>query len=102
MIETAPEGFVHLEYYQGAVKVLNRRSKVDSISFAIPSPLSLISIWRFSKVVTEKLAFCCALCLRCTHTPQKHPLNAITAVFRRYFALGHSRSHSGIAAAGFS
>ena len=33
----APDGLVHLEYFQDAVKVVNRQCKVESISFAIPS-----------------------------------------------------------------
>ena len=32
----APDGFVHLEYFRDAVKVVNRQCKVKSISFAIP------------------------------------------------------------------
>ena len=33
----APDGLLHLEYFQDAVKVVNRQCKVESISFAIPS-----------------------------------------------------------------
>ena len=31
----APDGLLHLEYFQDAVKVVNRQCKVESISFAI-------------------------------------------------------------------
>ena len=31
------ERSVHLEYFQDVIKVVNRRCKVESISFAIPS-----------------------------------------------------------------
>ena len=30
----APDGLLHLEYFQDAVKVVNRQCKVESISFA--------------------------------------------------------------------
>ena len=33
----APDGLLHLEYFQDAVTVVNRQCKVESISFAIPS-----------------------------------------------------------------
>ena len=33
----APYGLLHSEYFQDAVKVVNRQRKVESISFAIPS-----------------------------------------------------------------
>ena len=33
----APDGLLHLEYFQDAVKVVNWQCKVESISFAIPS-----------------------------------------------------------------
>ena len=33
----APDGLLPLEYFQDAVKVVNRQCKVESISFAIPS-----------------------------------------------------------------
>ena len=39
VVESALEGFVHLEYYQDVVEV-NGHSKIDSISFAIPSSYS--------------------------------------------------------------
>ena len=37
MVGFAPDGLLHLEYFQDAVKVVNRQCKVQSISFAIPS-----------------------------------------------------------------
>ena len=37
MVGFAPEGSIHLEYFQDAVKVVNWHCKVESISFAIPS-----------------------------------------------------------------
>ena len=37
VVETALEGFMHLEYYQDAVKVVNQHSKINSISSTIPS-----------------------------------------------------------------
>ena len=37
VVAFAPDGLVHLEYFQDAVKVVNRQCKVESISFAIPS-----------------------------------------------------------------
>ena len=39
MVGTALEGFVYLEYYPDAVKVVNRRSKLDCISFARESKM---------------------------------------------------------------
>ena len=41
VVEFAPDGLVHLEYFRDAVKVVNRQCKVESISFAIPSADSL-------------------------------------------------------------
>ena len=37
VVEIAPEEFVHLEYYEDAVKGATVHSKIDSIPFAIPS-----------------------------------------------------------------
>ena len=37
MVGTAEDGLLHLEYYQGGLRVVNRQCKMESISFAIPS-----------------------------------------------------------------
>ena len=37
VVGLSPEGLIHLEYFQDAIKVVNRQCKMDSISFAIPS-----------------------------------------------------------------
>ena len=37
VVRTAEDGFLHLEYYQDGLRVVNRQCKMESISFAIPS-----------------------------------------------------------------
>ena len=37
VVGLSPEGFIHLDYFQNVIKVVNRQGKMDSISFAIPS-----------------------------------------------------------------
>ena len=40
VVGMAGDGFIHLEYYQDALRVVNRQCKMESISFAIPSTSS--------------------------------------------------------------
>ena len=42
VVRTAEDGLLHLEYYQDGLRVVNRRCKIESISFAIPSLDSLV------------------------------------------------------------
>ena len=37
VVGTAEDGLLHLEYYHDGLRVVNRRCKMESISFAIPS-----------------------------------------------------------------
>ena len=37
VVGTTEDGPLHLEYYQDGLRVVNRRCKMESISFAIPS-----------------------------------------------------------------
>ena len=37
VVGTAKDGLLHLEYYQDAFGVVNRRCKMESITFAIPT-----------------------------------------------------------------
>ena len=41
VVGTVEDGLIHLEYYQDALRVVNRQCKMESISFAIPSSSSL-------------------------------------------------------------
>ena len=41
VVGTAEDGIIHSEYYQDALRVVNRQCKKESISFAIPSSFSL-------------------------------------------------------------
>ena len=38
VVGLSPEGFIHLEYFQCAIKVVNQQCKMDSMSFATPNP----------------------------------------------------------------
>ena len=38
VVGTAEDGLLHLEYYTDGLRVVNRQCKMESISFAIPSP----------------------------------------------------------------
>ena len=40
VVGMAEDGVLHLEYHQDGVRVVNRQCKMDSMSFAIPSPHS--------------------------------------------------------------
>ena len=70
----APDGLLHLEYFQDAVKVVNRQCKVESISFAIPSADSppthrwqvFGAVTGVNTVITGAVR---ALCARCAKTP---------------------------------
>ena len=82
-VETAQEGFVQLEHYQDAVKVVNPHSKIDSTSFTVPSSHSpphcspsprsrsggWFSGWSWESTFTVG---CCAraVCTLCRNTPE--------------------------------
>ena len=46
VVETAPEGFVHFEYHQDAVKVVNQHSKIDLISSVTQVGIDHLTIWQ--------------------------------------------------------